>query len=100
MNAGVTFASAYNLRPGYRLPGTRPGKIETKTVYDTAKYSDAQMATMANEAVGRAIYQWNKAGTGKIPDVQLVEINGITFNVPISSYKGQVYVPTAYPSGN
>lgn len=31
---------------------------------------------------------------------EFVTINGIKFEVPIGSYKGQVYVPTAYPSGN
>ncbi len=81
----------------YRLPGTT-GKNELKTVYDPVKFSDAQMASMANEAVGRAIYQWTKTGT-KVPDIQFVEVNGIKFEVPISKYKKQIYVPTAYPSG-
>jgi filamentous hemagglutinin len=102
-NGGQVIGTPKVVAPGiyeieYRMPGT-VGKNPTKTVYDPAKYSDTQMALMANEAVGKAIYQWNKAGAGKIPDVQLVEINGIKFEVPISSYKGQVYVPTAYPSG-
>jgi filamentous hemagglutinin len=83
----------------YRLPGMRQGQVETKTVYDPAKYSDQQMASMANEAVGRGIYQWNKSGMGKVPDVQFVDVGGIKFEVPISSYRDKVYVPTAYPSG-
>jgi filamentous hemagglutinin len=82
----------------YRLPGT-VGKNEFKTVYDTAKYSDQQMASMANEAVSRGIYQWNKSGMGKVPDVQFVDVGGIRFEVPISSFKGKVYIPTAFPSG-
>ena len=81
----------------YKMPGT-VGKNPTKTVYDPTKFSDAQMASMANEAVGRAIYQWGKS-SGKVPDVQFVEVNGVKFEVPINKYKGQVYVPTAFPSG-
>ena len=102
-NGGQVIGTPREVAPGiyqveYRLPGTRHGEVETKTVYDPAKYSDAQMASMANEAVGRAVYQWNKTGT-KVPDIQFVEVNGIKFEVPISVYKKQVYVPTAYPSG-
>ena len=82
----------------YRLPGT-VGKNEFKTIYDPAKYSDQQMASMANEAVSRGIYQWNKSGMGKVPDVQFVDVGGIRFEVPISSFKGKVYIPTAFPSG-
>ena len=82
----------------YRLPGT-VGKNEFKTVYDPAKYSDQQMASMANEAVGRGIYQWNKSGMDKVPDVQFVDVGGVRFEVPISSFKGKVYAPTAFPSG-
>ncbi|WP_423236461.1 EndoU domain-containing protein [Amphibiibacter pelophylacis] len=74
------------------------GRSAIKTVYDPARYSDAQMASMANEAVGRAIYQWRRATNSKVPDVQFVNINGIKFEVPISTYRGQVYVPTAFPS--
>jgi hypothetical protein len=80
----------------YRLPGTRQGEIEIKTVYDPAKYSDAQMASMANEAVGRAIYQWN--ASGGVSTKEFVTVAGIRFEVPFNKYKGQVYVPTAYPS--
>jgi filamentous hemagglutinin len=103
-NGGQVIGAPREVSPGiyqveYRLPGTKQGEVEIKTVYDPSKYSDQQMASMANEAVGRAVYQWNKAGTGKVPDVQLVEVNGVKFEVPISSYKGKVYVPTAYPSG-
>jgi hypothetical protein len=102
-NGGQVQGAPKEVAPGifeieYKMPGT-VGKNPTKTAYDPAKYSDAQMASMANEAVGRAIYQWNKAGTGKVPDIQFVDVNGIKFEVPISSHKGQVYVPTAYPSG-
>ncbi len=81
----------------YRLPGTVSGKTETKTVYDPAKYSDQQMASMANEAVGRGIYQWQK--NGGISTKEFVDVGGIKFEVPISSFKGKIYVPTAYPSG-
>lgn len=80
----------------YRLPGTT-GKNEFKTVYDPTKYSDAQMASMANEAVGRAVYQWN--ATGGLSTKEFVTVNGVTFEVPIRKFKGQPYVPTAYPSG-
>jgi hypothetical protein len=100
-NGGQVQGAPKEVAPGifeieYKMPGT-VGKNPTKTVYDPAKYSDAQMASMANEAVGRAIYQWNK--NGGINSKEFVEINGVKFEVPISSYKGQVYVPTAYPSG-
>ena len=81
----------------YRMPGT-VGENRKKTVYDPAKYSDAQMASMANEAVGRAIYHW-KAGGG-VSNKEFVTVNGVKFEVPISSYKGKVYIPTAFPSGN
>jgi hypothetical protein len=81
----------------YRLPGMRQGQVETKTVYDPTKYSDQQMASMANEAVGRGIYQWQK--NGGISTKEFVDVGGIKFEVPISSFKGKIYVPTAYPSG-
>ena len=103
-NGGQVIGLPKEVAPGiyqveYRLPGTRQGETKTKTVYDPAMYTDTQMATMANDAVGRAIYQWNKEGTGKVPDVQFVTVNGVKFEVPISSYKGSIYVPTAFPSG-
>jgi len=69
-----------------------------KTVYDPSKYSDLEMASLANEAVGRAVYHWGKNGS-KIPDLLFVNVNGLKFEVPISGYKGRTYVPTAYPSG-
>lgn len=104
-NGGQVIGTPVEVAPGiyqveYRLPGTKAGDTYVKTVYDTAKYSDQQMATMANDAVSRAIYQWNKAGTGKVPDIQYVNVNGVKFAVPIRSYQGKVYVPTAYPAGN
>ena len=80
----------------YKMPGT-VGKNPTKTVYDPTKFSDAQMASMANEAVGRAIYQWGK--NGGVSSKEIVEVGGIKFEVPIGKYKGQLYVPTAYPYG-
>ena len=100
-NGGQVIGKPVEVAPGiyqveYRLPGT-VGKNEFKTVYDPAKYTDAQMASMANEAVGRAIYQWNNSGG--VGSKEFVVVNGVKFEVPISSYKGQVYVPTAYPAG-
>jgi filamentous hemagglutinin len=102
-NGGQVVGSPKEVAPGiyqveYRLPGTAQNKVETKTIYDPAKYTDVQMASMANEAVGRAIYQWNAGGGTSRKE--FVTVNGIKFEVPIGSYRGQVYVPTAYPSGN
>ncbi|MDO7467526.1 VENN motif pre-toxin domain-containing protein [Acinetobacter baumannii] len=74
----------------YQLPN---GRVETKTVYDPKVYSDAQMATMANQAAAKAIRNYGVTGETK----QVVTINGITFRVPISSYKGKVYIPSAFP---
>lgn len=28
---------------------------------------------------------------------QIVIVNGITFRVPVSSYKGKIYVPSVFP---
>ena len=74
----------------YQLPN---GRIETKTVYDPKVYSDKQMATMANEAASKAIVNYGINGN----KIQHVIVNGITFRVPISSYKGTNYVPSAFP---
>ncbi|CAM8655721.1 Domain of unknown function DUF637, haemagglutinin putative [Comamonadaceae bacterium] len=102
-NGGQVIGTPVEVAPGiyqveYRLPGTT-GKNQLKTVYDTARYSDQQMASMANDAASQAIYQWNKTGNGKVPATQYVTVNGVKFVVPISSYQGKVYVPTAYPAG-
>ncbi|WP_353400600.1 CdiA family toxin C-terminal domain-containing protein, partial [Hydrogenophaga sp. 5NK40-0174] len=99
-NGGQIMGSPVPLAPGiyqveYRLPGT-VGKNQIKTVYDSNIYSDAQMSTMANDAVGKAVYQWNKGGGTS--SMEIVEVGGIKFEVPISSFKGTVYVPTAYPA--
>ncbi|WP_228270355.1 hemagglutinin repeat-containing protein [Acinetobacter colistiniresistens] len=74
----------------YQLPN---GRIETKTVYDPKVYSDKQMAIMANEAASKAILNYGVNGN----KIQHVIVNGITFRVPISSYKGTNYVPSAFP---
>lgn len=74
----------------YQLPN---GRVETKTVYDPKVYSDKQMATMANEAASKAIVNYGVNGN----KIQHVIVNGITFRVPISSYKGTNYVPSAFP---
>lgn len=74
----------------YQLPG---GRVQPKTVYDPAKYSDAQMANMASEAAAKAIIQWGTNGNPK----QIVEINGVSFYIPISNRGGKPHVPTAFP---
>ena len=74
----------------YQLPN---GKIETKTIYDPKVYSDAQMASMANDAAAKAIVQFGVNGETQ----QIITINGITFRVPISEYKGKLYVPSTFP---
>lgn len=43
----------------YQLPN---GRIETKTIYDPKVYSDAQMATMANQAAAKAIRNYGVNG--------------------------------------
>ena len=55
--------------------------------------SDKQMATMANEAASKAIVNYGVSGKPN----QIIEINGVTFKVPIANYKGDRYVPTAFP---
>ena len=74
----------------YQLPN---GSVETKTVYDPKVYSDKKMAAMANEAASKAIVNYGVNGN----KIQHVIVNGITFRVPISSYKGTNYVPSAFP---
>jgi filamentous hemagglutinin len=74
----------------YQLPN---GRVETKTVYDPKVYTDKQMAAMANEAASKAIVNYGVNGN----KIQHVIVNGITFRVPISSYKGTNYVPSAFP---
>ncbi|MDS7694834.1 VENN motif pre-toxin domain-containing protein [Acinetobacter soli] len=74
----------------YQLPN---GRVETKTVYDPKVYTDKQMAVMANEAASKAIVNYGVDGN----KIQHVIVNGITFRVPISSYKGTNYVPSAFP---
>jgi filamentous hemagglutinin len=101
-NGGQVIGLPKEVAPGiyqveYRLPGTRQGETKTKTVYDPAMYTDAQMATMANDAAARAIYQWNRGGG--VTNVEFVMVNGVKFEVPISQYKGKPYIPTAFPSG-
>ena len=74
----------------YQLPN---GRVETKTIYDSNVYSDKQMAAMVNEAASKAIVNYAVNGN----KVQHVIVNGVTFRVPISSYKGSNYVPSAFP---
>ena len=74
----------------YQLPN---GSVETKTVYDPKVYSDKKMAAMANEAASKAIVNYGVNGN----KIQHVIVNGITFRMPISSYKGTNYVPSAFP---
>ncbi|VWX62573.1 hypothetical protein VARIO8X_60342 [Burkholderiales bacterium 8X] len=81
----------------YIMPGTLAGKKDTKTVYDPARYSDQQMASMANSAASQAVYQWLLGGG--VAKVEFVTVNGVKFEVPIGKYRSQIYVPTAYPSG-
>ncbi|WP_217900186.1 hemagglutinin repeat-containing protein [Noviherbaspirillum humi] len=92
---GAQILKRDELAPGiyqveYQLPG---GKVQPKTVYDPAVYSDAKMADMASEAASRAIVQW---GINKNP-IQNVEVGGVTFRVPISIKSGNASIPTAFP---
>ena len=54
----------------YELPG---GDAQLKTVYDPAKYSDAQMADMASEAASKGLMQYQLGGQV----IQRVEVNGV-----------------------
>jgi hypothetical protein len=101
--AGGSVTSRREVAPGiweltYQLPG---GKEQPKTVYDPARYSDTQMANMANEAAARGLMQYQVTGNRE----QVVVVNGVTFFVPIRvpgknvgpASPAQPYVPTAYP---
>jgi hypothetical protein len=74
----------------YKLPN---GIEQTKTIYDPKVHSDTKMASMANDAVSRAIANFNATGNR----IQVVVVDGVTFRVPISKYKGGIYVPSAFP---
>jgi hypothetical protein len=48
---------------------------------------------MTNDAVSRAIANFNATGNRS----QNVVVDGMTFFVPITDYKGKIYVPSAFP---
>jgi hypothetical protein len=102
---GGTILSKTEVAPGigiyqieYQLPG---GKVQPKTVYDPARYSDAQMAEMASEAAAKGLMQYQLTGV----EEQFVKVGGVVFRVPIAvqgknfspAKPAQPYVPTAYP---
>jgi Bacterial EndoU nuclease len=101
--SGGTELSRSEIAPGiyqieYQLPG---GKVQPKTVYDPAKYSDVQMSDMASEAASKGLIRYQLTGI----DEQFVKVGDVTFRVPIAipgknfspTNPAKPYVPTAYP---
>lgn len=83
----------------YQIPG---GKVRTKTVYDPARYTDAQMADLASQAATRAVKEFQITGNTE----QRVKVGGVTFYVPITVPTKNISpknpsvprIPTAYPT--
>ncbi|MBI5784588.1 MAG: DUF637 domain-containing protein [Rhodocyclales bacterium] len=95
-DAGGNVLSQIEKAPGiyeiqYALPTT--SKQFTKTVYDPAIYPD--MPEMAMLAAHKALIQFQVNGS----ILQVVNVNGIRFAVPIRMQNGTAFVPTAYPVG-
>ena len=98
-NSGGAIVSKIEISPGiydvkYYLPGKNyPAGYPTKTLYDPAIYSDAQMGMMARDAAAKGMIQYQVTGVAE----QVVVINGVKFYVPIN--KATNSVRTVFPVG-
>jgi hypothetical protein len=84
VGAGGTMVAKTEIAPGvyeisYQLPKGANRTPETKTVYDPAVYSDAQMNGMASEAAARAQIQFQVTGEPE----QYVKVGDIWFFAPV-----------------